>query len=143
MGLTTAQLPDSSPYFCDAFGVATDLVSRRIQAASPRIYMLCVYNLGGSNLINFAQDPLGAPSVGSNTAGEPLTFFNYWRWKWNILGPVSGVVSSAGDQGSATSLEVPQSLKDLTLNDLQKLKDPYGRVYLQYAQAQGSLWGVS
>lgn len=138
MGITTDILPDDSVWFVYAYNVAIDIVDPRMCAVSPTIYMLAVYNLGGSNLINFAQDGPDAPIYKKN-----LPFFEYFRDKWNILGPVSGVVSSAADQGTATGLEVPQALKDLTLADLAYLKTPWGRQYLAFAQQQGSMWGLT
>jgi len=137
-GISFTILPQDSPFWGWAFNVAVDIVSPRFLQVSCDIYVLMVYNLAGSNLLNFAQDPPDAPQYKN---GKP--YFEYMREKYNILGPVSGVVQSAGDQGTSAGLEVPQALKDLTLADLQYLKDPFGRVYLQFAQRQGSLWGLS
>lgn len=138
MGITPDILPADSIWFVYAYRVAVEIVDPRMCVVSPTIYMLAVYNLGGSNLINFAHDAPDAEPYKNN-----LPYFEYFRDKWNILGPVSGVVSSAADQGTATSLEVPQALKDLTLADLAYMKTPWGRQYLQFAQSQGTLWGLT
>jgi hypothetical protein len=138
MGVTSTILPLNNPAWNWAFTVAINLVDPLWCQVSPPIYQLMVYLVSASNLLNWAQDPVGAPIYKNN-----MTYFEYWRDKWNLLGPVSGVVSAASDQGSATSLEVPEALKNLTLLDLQHLKDPYGRQYTALAQSQGDLWGLS
>jgi hypothetical protein len=138
MGITPETLPTTSIYWTWAFNQAIEIVDPTWCCVSPTTYLIMVYNLAGSNLINYVQDPGDAPIYKNDQ-----TYFEYFRDKWNILGPVSGVVSGASDQSTSTTLEVPQSLKDLTLMDLQHLKDPFGRTYLMYAQEQGSLWGLS
>jgi hypothetical protein len=131
MGITTTQLPDNSPSIPFAYDVAVSIVNSALAQAAGPIYMLAVYNLGGSNLINFAQDPTGQ------------TFFADVRTKYNIFGFVSGVISSAGDEGTSESMVVQKAAEDFTLADLQYLKDPWGRQYLAFAQRYGTLWGIS
>jgi hypothetical protein len=138
MGITTDILPADSLFFVWAYNVAFEIVDTNWAGISPNIYMLMVYNLGGSNLINFAQDGPDAPIFKN---GQP--FFEYYRTKFNILGEVTGVINSASDQGTSSGLTIPAALQNLTLADLQYLKDSWGRTYLQFAQRQGSQWGVS
>lgn len=142
MGIDTEILPDDSVWFVYAFNVALDIVDPTWNAVQPNIYTLMVYNLGGNNLINWAQDLPDAPVYPGS--GDPgLQFFAWFRKLWNILGPVTGVVESAGDQGTTSGLAVPQALKDLTLYDLQTIKTPWGRTYIAWAQAQGTMWGLT
>lgn len=138
MGISPDILPADSVWFIYAYDVALEIVDPAFCQVSPTIYTLMVYNLAGSNLINFAQDPPDAPDYKNE---QP--YFEYFRQKWNLLGPISGVISTAADQGSSSGIEVPQALKDLTLADLQYFQNPYGRTYLAFAQRQGSLWGLS
>lgn len=138
MQITTAMLPSNSMWYPAAFNNAMRLVDKRWCSVSVATYTEMVYNLGGSNLINFAQDPDNAPIF-----KDQLPFFEYYRQKYDILGPVTGVIQSASDQGTSGGLVIPPVMQQLTLGDLQKLKDPWGRVYLSYAQEQGSLWGLS
>ncbi len=138
MGINNTILPPDSPVVSMAYNVAIDIVNLQLNCASPDIYTLAVYNLAGSNVINYAQDQPGAPIY-----QDGLTFFNYLRKIWNIYGFVSGVVQSASDQGTGDSLVVQDAAKDFTLADLQYLKDPYGRQYLAFAQRYGALWGIS
>lgn len=137
MGISTAQLPDNSPWIGYAFGIALQTVNPVLVAVPSvpnvwTIYEVAVYNLGGSNLINYAPDQPGQ------------TFFADARKAWNINGEGPfGVVSAAGDQGTSDSFIVPDAMKGLTLGDLQNLKDPWGRAYLAIAQKTGTLWGLS
>lgn len=142
MGISSAQLPDDSPYFGYAFNVAMEIVSTTIAAASALMYQLAVYNLAGDNLLNYAQDPSDAPIYPANNA-EGTKFFQYMRKEFNLLGFVSGVISSSGDEGTSQSLVTPEAFKQLMISNLQNLKTPYGRTYLGIAQRYGDIWGVS
>lgn len=73
-----------------------------------------------------------------------LAFFSGLRTQWNVLGLVPGVVQSTGDQGTNTSLVVPEFFKTMTLEQLDLIKTPWGRAYLAYAQKAGpTVFGVS
>lgn len=143
MGITTTQLPDASIWFTYAFCAAKEIVNAAILDASPRLYLLAVYNLAGSNLLNYAQDPTGAP-VYKTIDGVAYKFFEYTRRSYNMLGFVSGVISAAADETTSESMVVPDAFKEFTVANLQQLKDPYGRAYLGIAQDYGpSAWGLT
>jgi hypothetical protein len=98
----------------------------------PSIYALAVYNLAGSNVINFAPDQDGR------------TYFQAARERLGIGKFTPGVVSGTSDNGTATSLLNPEFMKNLTLANLQNLKDEYGRQYLMFAQLAGpTIWGLT
>ena len=141
MGINTTVLPDDSAVIPMAFNVAMEIVNLDLDLISATIYELAVYNLAGSNLLNYAQDlPEAEPVQGSN---PPLPFFEYTRQTWNINGFVSGVIQASGDEGTNQSLVVQEAAKNFTLADLQNLKDPYGRRYLSFAQQYGpNVWGL-
>ena len=140
-GITPTVLPDDSVWLDYAYQVALAVVNLVLCQVPGPIYMLSVYNLGVSNLLNFAQDlPDSAPIAGSE---PPLPFFAYSRQKYQINSFVSGVIQSAGDEGTNESMVVPKPAEDFTLADLQYLKDPYGRQYLQFAQRYGTQWGLT
>jgi len=139
MGISNAILDPNDPVICMAFTVAMDIVATEIATVSPDIYTLCVYNLGGSNIINFAQDQVGAPNYGSSN----LPYFAYLRQKWNILGYVSGTIQSASDVSTSETMVVPDYAKNMNWYELQVNKDPFGRRYLAFAQMFGTLWGIS
>jgi hypothetical protein len=148
MGISTTVLPDASSVITMAFNVAIAIVNINLQIipVGPQpgdtIYSLAVYNLAGSNLLNYAQDLPGAAVVpGSGDPGLP--YFEYTRQKYNINGFVSGVVQSSSDEGTSVSMVVQEAAQTFTLQDLQQLKDPYGRRFLSFAQQAGTLWGIN
>ena len=150
MGISSSILPDNSIYITIAYSVAIEICSMQLcgvpayGSGQYSIYNLAVYNLGGSNVLNYAQDLPGAPVVQPSKNGLPaLPFFADYRRAWNMNGFVSGVVQSSGDEGTNVSLVVQEAAKNFTLADLQYLKDPYGRQYLAFAQRLGTLWGIS
>jgi len=141
MGISTAVLPDASPYVGWAFDVALEIVNLQLDCISPLIYSLAVYNLAADNLINYAQDLPNAPIVPGSEPAAP--FFQALRESWDITGFVPGVISSSADVSTSESLLVPDFMKGLTLANLQNLKSPYGRAYLAFAQSAGTNWGLS
>lgn len=141
MIITTAQLPDDSPYIDDSLELSELIVNEQIAALDAKLYTRAVYNLGGSFLLNIAQDPSNAEPV--DGSDPPMAFFAFARKQFNINGFVSGVISSAGDQGTNQSMVVQKAAENFTLANLQQLKDPYGRAYLGIAQSTGDLWGIS
>lgn len=145
MGINTTVLPDDAPVIPMAFQIAMDLVNCDLNIASPDIYTLAVYNLGGDNIINFAPDvqpPVPYAAVSDNPGDLP--FFQYLRSKWKLLDFNSGVVQSTGDEGTNVSLVVQEAAKNFTIANLQQLKTPWGRQYLSFAQSYGpTIWGLS
>ncbi len=142
MGVPDDVLPDDSLYIDVAYEISLEIVNMQLTCVAPKIYTQCVYNLGGSTLLNIAQDLPDADKVPGS--GEPgLAYFAYVRQQYNMNGFVSGVIQSASDEGTSESMVVQEAAKDFTLANLQQLKDPYGRQYLAYAQSMGPLWGLS
>lgn len=145
MGITTAQLPDDSDTITFAFCVALQIVNKAICSASQLMYNLAVYNLAGSNVINYAQDPL--PIVPYPPNQEPpstVGYFGYLRGQWGIYAFVAGVIQSSSDESTSQSMIVQEAAKNFTLANLQNLKDPFGRQYLAIAQSVGpSAWGLT
>lgn len=131
MNISQANLPDNSGVLTYVYDVAIGQVLRLLQQISPQQYTQAVYNLAGDYLIN------AAPDQGSST------FFEDLRTKWGCQKFQGGVVASAGDEVTSTSIEIVESLKLLTVADLQNLKTPYGRVYFGIAQQFGTVWGLS
>ncbi len=150
MRITTDVLPDGSPVIGLALAVSLAIVNTAFKAVGScapalpgvpavSIYTLMVYNLAGSNLINYAQDLPDAPPV----EGSKLPFFQNLREKFDTNGFVSGVIQSSSDNGTGNSMVVQEAAKNFTLADLQYLKDPWGRQYLAFAQRFGTLWGIT
>ncbi len=148
MGVPTSALPTGSIALNYAFSTALQIVYTPLSLFSGpsvtppgqviSLYELAVYNLAGSNLINFTQDAIDAPIYKNN-----MPYFEYYRDKWNLDGPISGMVSSSSDESTSVGLEVVEQLKHLTLSDLQLTKDPWGRQYLNIMSRTGYLVGSS
>lgn len=127
MGITTDQVPDDSPSFSLAYGGAVEWVNPDIAIVMPNLYTVAVYNLGASFLINY-----GTESV-----------FAEFRKDYGLNNFTAGVITGASDNATSSQRLVPDFFKNLSLADLQMLKDPYGRRYLMIAEQFGSLWGLS
>lgn len=141
MGVPTAALADGSIYIDYAFEISLEIVNLGLKCIAPTGYTWAVYNLGGSTLLNIAQDPEGSPVVPGTE--PPLKYFAYARKQFNMNGFVSGVIQSASDEGTSESMVVQEAAKNFTLANLQQLKDPYGREYLSIAQSYGDIWGLT
>ena len=59
------------------------------------------------------------------------------RTKLGIAKFSPGVVSSQADAGTSTALLNPEFMKTLTMQNLQNLRDPWGRQYIAFAQSYG------
>ena len=132
MQIPSSALTITSPTVSLAFEVASAIVNPAINQVSPLIYTLCVYNLAASNLVNFAIDQ------------EGQDYFSSLRKQFGVLDLIIGEVQSASDQGTSSSLLVPDFVKKMSLSDMQLAKDPWGRQYLIYAQKYGpGIWGLT
>lgn len=146
MRVPTDVLPDGSDLLALTFQFAVDQVSLQLACASPDFYALAVYNLGGDFIINYGMDapdapPFVPPAGQSNPDGLP--YFAYYRNLYKIFDFTPGVVQSTSDEGTSVSLVVQDALSNITLDDLQRLKTPYGMRYLQIAQKVGTLVGLT
>ncbi len=131
MQISTSVLPDNAVWITYAYNISLEINDPCYALVSPLIYMLMVYNLGGDNLVNYAQDT------------PPSTFFTNLRATMKIGNFVAGVITSASDNGTSESIEAPDFMKQFTLANLQNLKTPWGRTYLQFAQRSGTIWGLT
>jgi hypothetical protein len=79
--------------------------------------------------------------AGGGVASE--IFFSSARKQFGINSFVGGTIASSADVSTSESLNVPEQLKELTLANLQQLKTPFGRRYLEIAGQYGQIWGLS
>lgn len=134
----STELPSNSLYPTWAFNQALDIALSG--GALPSIlYVLAVYNLAYHLLLKIAQD---VPGQTYFTQAQTLYGLLSVQTTLNgqTVGPSAwsaGVVSSAGDQGTNTTLEVPEWTQTLTLQANDLLKTSWGRYYLDYAQSYG------
>jgi hypothetical protein len=136
MGISTTILPSSSPVIAMAYNVALDIVNIQLQTISPDIYTLAVYNLGGDNIVNYAQDNPSLPPPNN-------TYFATLRANFHIGQFVAGVISGSSDVSTSQTVLNPDFMKDFTMANLQQLKTPWGRQYLAFVQDLGPLWGLT
>lgn len=141
VGISVDALPDDSIYIQLSYDRSVATVLPMINCVDPFLYMECVYNLATSFLINSARDQSGGPKW---PGSDPVV--GYWTGLRQSLGCNSftgGVIDATSDETTSQHMLLPDFMSALTLSDLQRLKDPYGRAYLEIAQSSGSLWGVS
>lgn len=140
--IPTYALPSTSPSIAMTLAIAEATCNPDLQIANgspnssipysgPGIYQLAVYNLATDFLINFTQDQPGQ------------TYFADLRKSFTINDFVPGVISASADETTSETLLTQDFMKNFTLSDLQRLKTPYGRRYLELAQSYGTLWGLS
>lgn len=140
-GFTTVVLPDNSPSIPFALSVALMIVNPLLACVSyapgvsgtvgVNMYTLAVYNFATDRVVNFAQDQTGQ------------SFFLDMRKDLNIAGFVSGVLQATNDETTSDSFVVQEAAKNFTLSDIQRLKTPWGRQYLEFAQSYGEIVGIS
>lgn len=71
-------------------------------------------------------------------------FFANIRRYFKINSFVPGIVANTSDLTTSVGLDNPDFMKNLTLEQLQLIKTPYGRRYLEIAQKYGpTIWGVT
>lgn len=139
MGVPPAAAPAGSLALYYAYQTAAGTVNLALSSVPGLMYSQAVYNLGGDNLANWAPDVPGVDYPGTNTP-----YWTYLRTKYSIDSFAPGVVSSTSDEGTSTTLTVPDVLQQLQLDQLQNLKTPWGRRYLALAQKYGpNAWGIS
>lgn len=129
MGIPTLVLPDNSQSIVDAYNVSVLTVNTVLQVAG--VYDLAVYNLAADLLLNYAVDQTGRDYFAQIQKNMGLNIF------------VSGVSGSTSDSSTSQSTMNPEFMRALTFGDLQRLKTPYGRTYLDFAQSIGTGWGIS
>lgn len=131
VGINTTVLPDNAPViefsYNMAINICTDLLVTIPQIPGEFLYITAVYNLSTDTLLTYAQDQSGQ------------TFFTQVQQKYQLHALVPGVISFAGDEGTQSTMVVPDAFKHMTIANLQNLKTPYGRTYLGIAQDFGSL----
>jgi hypothetical protein len=142
MGIPVEWLPVDSDAFGYAYDTATALVNPAFICVPGPIYLQMVYNLAGHLLVTWTQD-IPAPPVYITVDGVDYGYFQYLRKQNNVLGFVTGIVSSSSDEGTSVSLVVPKQAENLTLGQLQMTTTIWGRTYLGYAQSFGTNWGIS
>jgi hypothetical protein len=136
VGIPSDSLPSTSTLILTAQRWGVGMVPWQFSCVcpSPDIYQLAVCCAGASFLINWAPDV--------STAANP-TYFADLRKEYGILQSQVGLVSSASDEGTSSGYQLPDWATNANMQDLQWLRDPFGRQLLALLQQFGSLWGIS
>jgi hypothetical protein len=103
------------------------------------VYAIAVYNLAGHILVETAMDNPDAEPPPDNAP----TFWADLRKSLGVGAAVYGIVQSSSDQGTSSSLMIPDVIKNMSLMDLDLMTSPWGRRYLQIAGQWGTIWGIS
>ena len=152
VGIPVIYLPDDAPVISWSYDISTDTVNPIFRCApawqlppQQKIYTQLVYNLGAHDVISWAPDvqPPPTPPFKIDQSGQPVGYFEFMRQQFGLNSFLPGIVTAAYDQGTGTSLMVPDSLKNLTIADLALTKTPWGRTYLGTAQDWNRPWGIS
>jgi hypothetical protein len=130
-GIDPLALPSDAPVITYAFNVAIATADLNMAAFAGNLYALAVYNLGADLVINYAPDQPGRQ------------YFLDLRQSFGINTFVPGVISSSSNSPTSQGTLNPEFMKTLTMGDLQNMKTPYGRTYLNFAMQSGTIWGVS
>lgn len=93
------------------------------------LYSLAVYNCATHILFTITPDQAGQ---------------DYFRVKrgstadgFGLVQPIAGVVVSTFDQGTGTTVSSPDWTKNITVDQMEYLKTPWGRQYLGWIQKAG------
>ncbi|MGK4477242.1 hypothetical protein ACSMDC_02395 [Yersinia enterocolitica] len=128
MGVPEYAIDDDDPTLECCYQAAMELIPHHLGLERlPLIYTNTVYNAAASLLLNYAN-------------GD---WFIGLRKKLGLGKLVTGLVSSAADQGTSGSITISDALSNLTLMDLHMLQDPYGRQVVEVLMQMGPLWGYT
>jgi hypothetical protein len=131
VGISVEAMPDESPGFQQGLDFAQLWIPLTLAQIQPPIYTLAVYNWGASLVLQFQQDQPGQ------------VFFTNARSSFGVSNFLPGVINSASNDATSQSMTIGVGLQNLTLTDLQRSKDPYGRAALAILQDLGTMWGLS
>lgn len=131
VGIDTTVLPDGDPVIAFSYNLAINY-TQPLLAVIPQLpeeflYSTAVYNFATHMLMVWAKD-------------QPnQDFFAKIQRQYNLHSLVAGAVDDARDESTSTHLRVPKFFDGLTFSQLDLMKTPWGRMYLEIAQSLGSL----
>ena len=99
-------------------------------------YTLAVYNCAGHIQIRITPDQV----IGNINRG----FFQGQRKEYGLLNLSAGLVQSSSNVDTSSVFAVSDLMKQLTLTDLDFIRTPWGRAFMQFQQDYGpTVWGLS
>lgn len=139
--IPTAALPVDSPWPGYSFNQAMALVVCA-PAAAGVLYTMAVYNLATAILFEITPDQSGLTYFADARSGNPST--NFPNGGFGLNTATLGLVTSASDEGTSSTIATPDWARNLTIGQLALFQTPWGRLYLAYAQSYGStIWGLT
>ena len=124
-------MPEDDAGFQLALDYSVLWIPLNLNVYSPALYTNAVYNWAASFLIQYQQDQSGQ------------VFFTNARSSFGINNFMAGVINYASNDATNQSMTVGKGLQDMSLTDLQRVKDPYGRAALAILQDLSTLWGLT
>lgn len=84
-------------------------------------------------------------TVSSTSMTLQGTYFQNLRGNsgFDLVGVPIGFLSASSDESTSQSMVVPESLQNLSLTDLDFMRTPWGRWWIEYGQDFGTVWGLS
>jgi len=131
VGIPVDVMPDNDPGFQSALDYAALWIPLFLNQLSPGLFTVCTYNWAASLLIQYQQDPTGQ------------VFFTQNRQSLGINNFVPGVLQSASNEATSQSMAIGKGLSNMTITDMQRVKDPYGRQALAILMDLGTVWGLT
>jgi hypothetical protein len=134
--IPTTALPANSQWPGYAFNQAMALAIPPSGLTPGVMYSLAVYNGATHVLFAITPDQPGQSyfaSARSTGAGG-----------YGLIAPSTGLVAASADQGTSQTLEIPEWAKNLTADQLDYYKTPWGRAFLAWNQKYGpTIWGLT
>ena len=144
VGIPVEWLPIDSSVLTYAYDAALTIVNPIFGCVPGSIYQIMVYNLATHYVMFWAPDVTTSPPYPYKTIdGVDYGYFQWQRKQNNMNGFTTGIVQSASDNGTSTSMVVPDQAKNLTMSQLGLTTTPWGRTYLGLAQDWNTAWGIS
>lgn len=132
MGVPESAIANDSPTLKCCYSAALEIVNVGMGLCQlPTIHTATVYNAAASILLNYGNDI------------PPNTYFADMRKVLGLGKLITGLMSSASDQGTSGAIVIGDALSNLTLADLQMMQDPYGRQVVAVLMEMGPLWGYT
>jgi hypothetical protein len=131
VGIPTVDMPDADAGFQTSLDYANLWIPDDLAKISPGLFTAATYNWAASLLIQYQQD----------VAGQ--IFFTSARQSFGISNFVPGVISNASNEATSQGMTIGKGLSNMSLTDLQRVKDPYGRQALAILMDTGTLWGLT
>lgn len=135
VGIPVAALPDTDPGIPYSLGFGNGWIGDTLTSVNAQTFIAddCVHCMSASFLLEIQADQPGQ------------VFFENYRLqngiaKGQVYSFYAGVIESAKDESTESGLKIGEGLSNLSLFDLQRLKDPFGRRALSYLQSLGNQW---